>query len=199
MMNINIQLFNDGKSKNNIIGKEELIYILDRTIGFIRNCDNKASVLLGIVGVLVTIVFSTNIIGTFKTFIAKSYEKVSISGCSAYTLYLVVCIISVTLIIYGIYNLYLVMNVKLADPNKLNKKIASLIFFEGINKHSDTDYKNKISSMTNEQYIDDVISQIYINADICSAKYVVYKKSLRYLSCGSLVLFFWYVIGVMIF
>lgn len=39
--------------------KADALDILDRTIDFVRNCDNKASIFLGTFGVILTIVLTT--------------------------------------------------------------------------------------------------------------------------------------------
>lgn len=182
---------------DSVIGKEELVYILDRTISFIRNCDNKAAVLLGIVGVILTIVFSTNIIVSFKCIFIKCFEKANV--CNGYGALLFAFIVSIISIIYGVYNIYVIMTVKLDTPKKIKKSSDSLIFFEDIAKCSDVGYKNKIALMTNKQYTDDIVLQIWINSHICSNKYAAYKKSLRCLFAGSLGCLMMYLIGVMTF
>ena len=50
----------DDINQNRVIVTDEAITILDRTIGFVENCDNKASIMIGLFGVVVALIFSTD-------------------------------------------------------------------------------------------------------------------------------------------
>ena len=50
----------DTENKSHYVDKDGALDILDRTIGFVRNCDNKASIFLGTFGVILTIVLTTD-------------------------------------------------------------------------------------------------------------------------------------------
>ena len=50
-----------SKKEKNVIKTEELNAILDRTIGFVGNCDTKASIMLALFGVLLTVICTSNI------------------------------------------------------------------------------------------------------------------------------------------
>ncbi|MGI6252280.1 MAG: hypothetical protein ACOYJV_02480, partial [Aminivibrio sp.] len=51
---------NESKTEKCIIKKEDAIDILDRIIGFVNNCDSKSSIILGVFGAVITLVFSTD-------------------------------------------------------------------------------------------------------------------------------------------
>ena len=53
----------------------------------------------------------------------------------------------------------------------------SRIFFTGINRHGNYEvYKAKFYEMSEQELLDELIAQIYINSDIASKKYNKYNR-----------------------
>ena len=55
--------------------KEDLYHILDTINMWINNCDTKASIILGIIGVVFSIVFSSDYIRIVKRILEKSLSS----------------------------------------------------------------------------------------------------------------------------
>ena len=87
---------------------------LERNIGFINNCDNKTSIVLAVVGVLLTIILTSDalkkIYEIIKTCIAQK------TCCCI--LYLIFLFFSVGIMLYGILCLGSVLIAKTAEANR---------------------------------------------------------------------------------
>ncbi|WP_097026356.1 Pycsar system effector family protein [Clostridium peptidivorans] len=156
------------------IEKDDAINILDRTIGFVTNCDSKASVLLGVFGVLLTILFSSDGVTELKSII-----KIAISAGTWYgVLYCVILVFTSIVFYFGIVKLLQVLFPKI-DCDELKQEdleLNSNIFFGGICKNSTyKQYKDKMMKCNQDEYLNDIISQIYLNSVICDRKYKNFK------------------------
>jgi hypothetical protein len=159
---------------SNKIGKDDAIDILDRTIGFVNNCDSKASVVLGVFGVLLTVLFTSEGITELKNII-KAAMNTSTRYGFLYIIFFSITAIGFTL---GIIKLMQVLFPK-TDCVELKQECIELnsnIFFQGICKNSTYKrYKDKLVNCTEDEYMNDIISQIYINSIICNRKYRNFK------------------------
>jgi hypothetical protein len=61
-----------------------------------------------------------------------------------------------------------------------------LIYFGGIAKRKEQQYKKEIEDLTEEKYMEDLISQCYRNAEIAAKKYSLIQNSLACLFTASL-------------
>lgn len=141
---------------------------LERNINFIVNCDNKSSIVLAFIGVILTIILTSDgLKGIFKI-IKKCIEIRTFSDI----LYLLFLGISIYIMLYGIYNLGKVLIAKVSQKaNGLGEKNSN-IFFTGIQKNpSYQNYQLNFCSLTKEQLLDELLSQIYINSEIAAKKY----------------------------
>ena len=88
----------DTKNQTQCVDKADALDILDRTIDFVRNCDNKASIFLGTFGVILTIVLTTeglnNLMSIVRTAIAQK------TFCNA--LYLLLLAGSIIVMVFGL-------------------------------------------------------------------------------------------------
>ncbi|QSX04785.1 hypothetical protein JYG23_08700 [Sedimentibacter sp. zth1] len=107
-------------------------------------------------------------------------------------MFLLLIAISVGASLYGGYNLVRTLipktNMKELDNSQ---KICSesIICFSSIATNSSYDkYLEKINNTSEDDYINDILSQIYICAKICDLKFKTYKRGL-YFSLGGLVTF----------
>lgn len=156
------------------IEKDDALDILDRTIGFVNNCDSKASVVLGVFGVLLTILFSSESITELKSIVK---EAISAGTCSG-VLYWVILSCTAVGFIFGIVKLLQVLFPK-TDCDELKQdglELNSKIFFGGICKSSTyKKYKEKMMRCSEDEYLNDIISQIYLNSVICDKKFKNFK------------------------
>ena len=173
----------EKKTKNTVCEPEELDYkieiatqTLDRNIGFVTNCDNKTSIILTAVGVLLTIILTNE--GINKAFyIIKSCIGAK-TFCSIF--YLLCFAGSIFIMALGMFKLGSVLMAKTSEDAVGRKDATSRIFFSGIRKSGDCKtYRSRFYSMNREELLNELIEQIYINADIATQKYEKYNLGIK--------------------
>lgn len=182
--------------ENNSLNKENLIDRLDRNLDWIKSCDTKASIVIAVLGVFLTIFMSENSIKMLKEILSQPFQHINFANF----LYLLLFVVFWTILLYGVYCL-----IRVLVP-KLTKDVVSyegtyknsLYFFEGIAKNSFLEFKDKVTNTTKEDEITDILSQVYINAKICTIKYSYYSKGIRCASLGIAGVIILYVIGMVL-
>lgn len=170
--------------------------ILDRNIGFVTNCDNKTSIVLATFGVLLAIILTNEglneIFNIVKACIATK------TFCSL--LYLLCFAGAIFYMVLGMFNIGSVLVAKTSEEAIGRKDENSRIFFAGIRKNGDYNtYHQKFCAMSKEDLLNDLIEQIYINADIASIKYATYNRGLRRTIVGFLFFVVLLLIGIYIY
>ena len=178
----------ENVSKDNTLNEENLEYkieiatqTLDRNIGFVTNCDNKISITLAAFGVLLAIILTNEglnkIFNIVKTCIeVKNFYSISYLVCFAF---------AILVMLRGMFNLWSVLAAKTSEEAIGRKDENSRIFFAGIRKSGDyKTYNQRFYAMSKKDLLDDLIEQIYINADIASIKYATYNLGLKRMSIG---------------
>lgn len=146
------------------ISIEDANTILERTINFIQNCDNKASIFLGILGVVFTISFTTEGFGTIISIVKKMTTPLT---CCNF-IYLTLALISIISVIIGISNIIVVLGAKTTLKNAdKDLKQNSKIYFWDIVKNNYKTYKEELLDLDEDNLKDEIMSQIYINSCIC--------------------------------
>lgn len=180
------------------IEKDDALDILDRTIGFINNCDSKASVVLGVFGVLVTILFSSDGVAELKIIIKAAITTGTYYG----VLYCITLAFTVISLAFGTVKLLKVLFPK-TDCDELKQEdleLNSKIFFGGICKNSTyKKYKDKIMKCSQDEYLNDIISQIYLNSIICDRKYKNFKIGVIVVLMGFLSFIAVWGIGIIVY
>jgi hypothetical protein len=183
-------------NREQTITKFDAIDILDRTIGFVRNCDNKVAVFLGIFGIILTITITTGGINNLALIVNSAIADMSFYN----VFYLPLMIGAILTLFFGLFRIIKVLDVQVDFSENAGLDMDSKIFFKYISKNNNyIAYKTKLLNMTNEEFINDISSQIYINACICNEKYRNYKCGLKMsLSGFSLFVVLW-IIGAIMF
>lgn len=190
-------------AKENTPNNEDLEYkieiatqTLDRNIGFVANCDNKTSITLATFGVLLTIILTNE--GLNKIFnIVKTCIEVK-NFCSIF--YLVCFVFAIFVMLRGIFNLGSVLVAKTSEEAIGRKDENSRIFFAGIRKSGNyITYNQRFCAMSKEDLLNDLIEQIYINADIASIKYTTYNLGLKRISVGFILFIVLLLAGIYIY
>ena len=167
---------------------DSLLRRLEHINSWISNCDQKASIMLALLGVVVPLfVASDFVIGKLGVLIGliKLYFQQNEGGFCLYNAFCLTAFV-LSLMFASLAVSYLLQVLKgNIDYKKFRGEGVesdSLFFFGNITTKSYTDYK---SVMTNEEYnsMNDLLSQIYVNSNICNNKYVNYNKALRYVCC----------------
>ncbi len=178
-----------------ILDKTDALDILDRTIDFIRNCDNKASIFLGVLGAILAIVLTTDGLGNLVSIIQTAFDQRTF--CSI--LYLLILSGSIVATIFGLGCVLKVLGVQLDFSSEPGLDRDSKIFFKHISRNSYLCYKQKLLTSTEDNLINDITSQIYINSCICSDKYRYYKRGLSWSLWGIFSFIVLWIIGFFVF
>ena len=169
------------------LNHENLSEMLDRINGWIENCDTKVSIILSVYGVfagiLLTTDYVTRFIDIFRLALNKSiFPDIIIWGEILIPLLVVLC---------GLFHLFssLLAKIKLEEFQQRGVRADSVIFFSTIAKNKSlSDYQSKLQNYSNDEIIEDFISQIYICSLICERKFSQYRKGLIKISMGSFLL-----------
>lgn len=154
---------------------------LERNISFITNCDNKTSIVLAVIGVLLTIILTSDGLKKIHAIVKTCVER---RTCCC-TLYLVFLTLSICMMVYGMFCLVSVLIAKTSEDTHDFSSNDSHIFFAGIKKSGNYhSFHNEFVSMSAQDLLEELTAQIYINADIASIKYNKYNKGLKWSVVG---------------
>lgn len=171
-------------SDDNNIDKEDLKFTLEEVNSWINNCDQKASILLSVMGVAITLLLTSDFIKFLRNYIFEPFVlHISVKGefqfsWGRFTVFFLLLIAASTLVMSCSYLFRTIKaNIdykKLFDENPSLEK-TSRIFFGSIGKVSYEEFK-KLRIKQEE----DLKSQIYVNSKIATEKYNNYNKSLSW-------------------
>lgn len=159
---------------------------------WISNCDTKSSFILTFYGVVLTIIFTSAIGGEMTSCFAYVKAK-DIAGESIknFALLLITILFFITSIA-TFYQIYLTLKGRI-DPKLYQQKglqEKSNIFFGSIASKTFEDFE-KESDDDEDAYLNDLKSQVFINANIATEKFKHYNKSLfwMFISLGVFLLY----------
>ena len=169
---------------------------LDRNISFVTNCDNKTSIVLAAFGVLLAIILTNEGLNEIFNIVKTCIETKNF--CSI--LYLLCFAGAIFVMVLGMFNLGSVLVAKTSEEAIGRKDENSRIFFAGISKSGDyKTYNQRFYAMSKEDLLNDLIEQIYINADIASTKYATYNLGFRRTIIGFVLFVVLLLIGICIY
>lgn len=170
--------------------------ILERNIGFVTNCDNKTSIVLAIIGVFLTIILTNDGLSTIYSLINICIENKTF--CSI--MYLLTLGGAMFVMLLGIYNLCRVLIAKTSETAEGLTMGNSRIFFTGICGHGNYEmYKDKFHKMCEQELLDELIAQIYINSHIACKKYNKHNLGVKLTIIGFVLFVFILLIGIYIY
>lgn len=175
--------------------KDNLIQRLDRQLDWIKSCDTKASIVLAMVGIFLTLFLSEQSLVMIKRILTESIFSINFSN----VLYLTFFICSWSLFIYGALSLVKVLvpqNKKVLDGEGLHQE--SLYYFETISANSFNEFKQRVQSQNEDEEVEDILSQIYVNAQICTLKYKYFSRGIKLTFIGMASTVAVYLIGVLL-
>lgn len=168
----------------------ELYSTLDRIIGWVENCDTKASVLTALVGVFISVLFTSSFITDSLRKIVSPilfYWKTG-SGyfCLFSTLKLMIFIGMAICFLFALSYLLKTLSAKTSSKQTIDNNVNSdsLIHYGSIQTKFFNEFKSNILAETEEDKFDDILSQIYINSKRCQEKFNDYNKSIIYIRVG---------------
>jgi hypothetical protein len=169
---------------------QDKINTLDRMIGWVENCDTKATVMTALVGVFVSVIFTSSFI---TDSLHKLVAPISIywkTGSGYFNLFcavkLVIFIGMTTCFLFALFALLKSLTAKTSSKQTGDShvKTHSLIHYGSIQMKSYNDFKSNTLSETEEDILEDVLSQIYINSKRCQEKFDDYNKSIKFIRIG---------------
>lgn len=170
--------------------QDELQNRLDRVIGWINNCDQKASILLAFIGVAFPILISSDsTINAYQKIISDfiHYWEGGEGSFSAVRGLCFLCtVLSILLFGASIYNLLNTLSARVFSTNfkGISLTTKSLIFFGSISSMEYEEYRRALQKLSKRKSVNDLMSQLYINSKICTIKFESYNKALHYLRWG---------------
>lgn len=176
--------------------KNSLISQLDRHLEWIKSCDTKSSIVLAVIGIFLTVFTYEHSINMLNVIISRSIKSINFSNL----LFLFLFTVSWCVFIYGAYCLIRVLIPRLSKEVLAYDGIQtdSLYFFENISKNTFSEYKEKVINRKEEDEITDILSQIFVNAQICTIKYSYYSKGIRCAFIGISGVLVLYIIGIIL-
>lgn len=176
--------------------REDLLQQLDRHLDWIKSCDTKASIVLAAIGIFLTIFASDNSINMLNLVFSEALQNLNFSNI----LFLLFFMLSLCIFVYGTYSLIRVLVPRLSNEVQAygGTYSDSLYFFEAISKNTFSEFKEKISKRIERDEINDIMSQIYINAKISTEKYRLYNKGIKFSFLGITGILILYVIGIVL-
>ncbi|MED3440149.1 hypothetical protein P4393_11830 [Bacillus subtilis] len=175
--------------------KDNLIQRLDRHLDWIKSCDTKASIVLAMIGIFLTLFLSEQSLGMLKRILTESTHSINFSNI----LYLCIFTASWCLFIYGAFCLVKVLvpkNKRILDGEGLHRD--SLYYFETTASNSFSEFKRRVLSQDEDEELRDILSQVYVNAQICTIKYEYFKKGIKFSFLGIASTMIIYLIGVLL-
>lgn len=171
--------------------KDDLFHILDNVNMWIENCDNKASTILATIGIVASLIFTTDAFEALTNLV-----KTSLSNGGWKCLWAVGALLSIVSMAVGIFYLVLVITPKLIftythkDRGRTETSdFPSLMFYGQVAKQESVDdYKNNIGSADKEFVYKDLCFQIHSASIICTTKFQNLKKGLASFFIGLLLL-----------
>ena len=162
--------------------KEDLHHTFDVVNSMVNNCDQKAGILLTVVGVAITILATSDFLKDLRSYIFTPFvnywteENDLAFSCSRFTVFFLL-LIGVAMLILSCHYLFKAISANI-DYKKMTNEYTGLvkksyIFFGTISEMSIDEFKKE-----DVNYIDDLKSQIYVNSIIANAKFQNYNKGL---------------------
>jgi len=153
---------------------------LARIIGFVNNCDSKASIVLGAVLTSVSLILGLNL---------SEFTGVIHSGdVGAAAIVILLLVASAILLVKGLYALF--ESIRARDDPRKDESLKGTIFYRHIASMDLDAYRERISARNDESYIGELTEQIHANAEICTEKYDRYNEGLRLSVRGVVLLIF---------
>jgi hypothetical protein len=159
---------------------------------WISNCDTKSSFILTFYGVVLTIIFTSNIgSDLINTISFTRAEEVDFESIENFILFLTTMAFFITSIV-TFYQIYLTLkgriDIQIYSQNGL--QADSNIFFGSIASKTFQAFENESNIDDESIYLNDLNSQIFINSNIVSEKFKNYNKSLywMFISLGFFIL-----------
>ncbi len=165
---------NQQSSIDQAYKKEDAYQSLGMINTWINNIDAKISFALALAGVLIGIIFSAGLPNAWQK-VSKVSKLPELNGGEIIAAILVFLLYIVSFLTILCFMLAIIARVKNLD------NAPSVFFFGSIGKMKLQDYEDKVSKITDQQIIEDLVEQIHMNSKICSKKAQWYNLGVKFL------------------
>lgn len=160
--------------------------IYEQVSSWINNCDSKASILLAFVGVILSISFTSDYIlggieGLAKDVVSLIKREGNSCACASFFI-LVVLGLSIGFFVDSIRNLLLVLYARMDDSR--DRDNPSISFYRSIGSKPYDEYKNLVEKISDDNYIEDKLRQVYDCSKICTNKFNFYNEGIKSMKIG---------------
>lgn len=175
--------------------KEDAYTNLENINNWINNSDTKASIILALIGVILSILLTNDmLLNKYVDLFKVVIKDINFSDF----LYIIFVLISLILLFLGLYRLIKVLIPTLKAKIDSNK--PSHTYFGSISNFSSSiEFKESLKKTTEEELMDDILNQVYINSVICNNKFNNFKNGLKYSFVGLVSVIILFIIGILIY
>lgn len=169
-------------NKSNEISTERLCWVLEQNQEWIKNCDTKTTTILALIGVIFTVLFTSDSIAKIIQIWTIFFYSENLCFARVYLFFTVVAWLIFAM---GIYYFWQVLNARLNNKKyQCPSGYKSNLYFGDIVNYDIDVYSSNIKSLGEEELRDDLSMQIYICADICNQKFMYYSEGMKYMGFG---------------
>lgn len=162
----------------------------NKIINWTENCDSKISIMLALLSVSISILFTSSYITNAILNLIKPIVTYCRNNIGEFYFIAFICISSLlaALCLFTFSFIFLIKGLT-ANIDKTNENENSIHFFGTLQNMDIEKYKLKIDSISDDEIKDDILNQIYICSEICTKKFKAYNKAVGYIKYGFLFLF----------
>ena len=183
--------------------KDDAYKTLDITNMWIENVDSKISYALAFIGVLLGFIITedkpidvgntvVDIFNRIGMFLANPNSIFNITIEKNILALILLTILTATAIISIIHLLIALKgSISLDEYNEEGLTIESNIFWGSVSKKKYKDFRREVTNINENDLINDITSQIFINSKICNKKFKNYNKGIKYI-IFTVIIFFTY-------
>lgn len=163
-------------------GMDDLRYTLDNVNMWLNNCDQKAGILLAVIGVAITVVMTSDFLKFLREYILGPFVQY-VNGNDGLSFswgrFLVFVLLLIAMVMLVVSCVYLFRAIKAnIDYKKMYKENPGLVrksffYYGSISEMAYEEFKND-----EVNYEEDLRSQIYVNSKIALKKFQNYNEGL---------------------
>lgn len=160
--------------------------IYEQVSSWINNCDSKASILLALVGAILSIAFTSDtmlngIVSLTKNVVSLLKGTGDSCACASFFI-LVVLGLAIGFFIDSIRNLLLVLYARLDDSR--GQENPSISFYRSIGAKPYDEYKSLVENIPDDDFVEDKLRQVYDCSKICTNKFNFYNEGIKSMKIG---------------
>lgn len=191
------------KYKKRVYSKDDAYKTLEITNMWIENADSKISYALAFIGVLLGFIVSRDKPIDVGSTVVNAFNRIgmfldnpnSIFNITIEKNILVLVLMTILMTTAIISIIYLLIALKgsidLHEYNEEGLTIKSNIFWGSVSKKKYKDFRYDVTNISENDLMNDITSQIFINSKICNKKFENYNKGIKYI-IFTVIIFFTY-------